>query len=60
MPWTAYSNWTEEDRRAVLTYLRHLAPVAHRIPDPVASASFMDPSAVEESYFNNDYGTPAK
>ncbi len=57
MPWAAYSNWTEEDRRAVLTYLRHLAPVAHRIPDPVASAPFMDPSAVEESYFNDDYGT---
>jgi hypothetical protein len=59
MPWTAYSNWTEEDRRAVLTYLRHLAPVPHRIPDPLASAAFMDPGAVEESYFNTDYGAVA-
>lgn len=56
MPWTAYSNWTEEDRRAVLAYLRHLPPVPHRIPDPLASAVFMDPNAVEESYFNTDHG----
>ena len=59
MPWAAYSNWTEEDRRAVLTYLRHLPPVAHRIPDPRPSAAFMDTAAVEESYFNQDYGAAA-
>jgi hypothetical protein len=59
MPWTAYSHWTEEDRRAVLTYLRHLPPVPHRIPDPLESAAFMGTGALEEIYFGKDYGAAA-
>jgi hypothetical protein len=38
MPWPGYSNWTDEDRRAVVVYLRHLTPVRHGIPDPVPGA----------------------
>jgi len=34
MPWPAFSNWTEEDRHAVVVYLRHIKGVRHRIPDP--------------------------
>lgn len=59
MPWAVYANWTEEDRRAVLTYLRHLPPVAHRIPAPLASAAFTDADAQQEDYFGIDYGAPA-
>jgi mono/diheme cytochrome c family protein len=33
MPWADFSNWSEEDRYAVIVYLRHLNPVWHRIPD---------------------------
>lgn len=56
MPWAALANWTEEDRRAVLVYLRHLEPVSHRIPDPLPTATFTDPLSREESYFGADYG----
>jgi mono/diheme cytochrome c family protein len=34
MPWPGYSSWTDEDVHAVLTYLRHIKPVRHAIPDP--------------------------
>jgi hypothetical protein len=59
MPWAVYSNWTEEDRRAVLTYLRHLPPVAHRIPAPLADTALTDAGAQQEDYFGRDYGAPA-
>ena len=49
MPWAWFSNWTEEDRRAVVVYLRQIAPVAHKIPPPTDAASVTyDPAAVEE------------
>jgi hypothetical protein len=49
MPWAWFSNWTEEDRRAVLTYLRQVPAVAHKIPAPTEAASVTyDPAAVEE------------
>ena len=35
MPWANFSNWTEEDRYAVLVYLRHLPPVRHQTPEPM-------------------------
>jgi hypothetical protein len=55
MPWTAFANWTEEDRRAVLAYLRAVKPVKHRIPDPVPSAPLTNRDAAEE-FYNLDYG----
>ena len=58
MPWTAYSHWTEEDRRAVLTYLRHLPPVPHRVPGALGSATFIGTGTLEEIYFGKDYGSP--
>jgi mono/diheme cytochrome c family protein len=33
MPWADFSHMTEEDRHAVVIFLRHLKPVRHRIPD---------------------------
>ena len=33
MPWGEFSNMTEEDRYAVVTYLRHLKSVYHKIPE---------------------------
>jgi hypothetical protein len=56
MPWNAFSNWTEEDRHAVLTYLRYIKAVAHRIPDPDRRATFDDPDALDH-FFNQDFGT---
>jgi cbb3-type cytochrome c oxidase subunit III len=34
MPWDLTSNWSEEDRRAMLAYLRRLPPVPGRVPKP--------------------------
>ena len=60
MPWPAYSNWTEEDRHAVVVYLRHTVPTAHRIPAPTTDAIFTDPAAFEEDYRGKDYATPTR
>ncbi|GEM_PF-2012981 len=39
MPWGEFSNLTEEDRYAVVTYLRMLKPVYHNIPDFAPSSA---------------------
>lgn len=56
MPWPALSNWSEEDRHAVVVYLRHLPPIAHRIPDPVPGNAVTIPGAIEQDYAGKDYG----
>jgi mono/diheme cytochrome c family protein len=56
MPWPAFSNWTEEDRHAVVVYLRHLKPIAHRIPDPAPGNAVTIPGAIEQDYVGRDYG----
>jgi hypothetical protein len=48
MPWAWFSNWTEEDRRAVLTYLRQIPAVSHKIPPPAEPSVTYDPAAIEE------------
>jgi hypothetical protein len=55
MPWAAYSNWTEEDRHAVLVYLRHLKPVYHKIPDDDTTTVEAEPGAIE-TYYGGDAG----
>ena len=35
MPWPAYSNMTDEDLKAVFAYLRQVAPVKNKVPDPL-------------------------
>ncbi len=60
MPWAAFSNWTDEDRHAVVVYLRHLNPVPHAIPDPAPPQAMDDPGAGEEDYGGKDYGSTPK
>ena len=60
MPWAAYSNWTEEDRHAVLVYLRHLKPVYHKIPDDDLNAVVSQSGAVEVAYGKDVAGHAAK
>jgi hypothetical protein len=50
MPWPYLSKLTEEDRYAVLVYLRHLTPVYHKIPDPLQGESPSDPNITETAY----------
>jgi mono/diheme cytochrome c family protein len=48
MPWPGFSNWTDEDLHAVITYLRHIKPVRHAIPDPgPGRADALVPGATE-------------
>ncbi len=56
MPWGAFSNLTEEDRFAILTYLRTLKPIRHAIPNPDPTVRLPDPDAAEVSYAGQDYG----
>ncbi|HEV3139651.1 MAG TPA: c-type cytochrome [Vicinamibacterales bacterium] len=56
MPWVSFSNWSEEDRYAVLVYLRHLPAVRHATPEPVAGNAVTIPGAVEQDYVGKDYG----
>lgn len=60
MPWAFISNWTEEDRYALLVYLRHLKPVHHPIADPDTSLGIDDPTAVEAFYGEDLGGHTAK
>jgi mono/diheme cytochrome c family protein len=32
MPWSAFSNWSDEDLRDVIAYLRQIKPIRHAIP----------------------------
>ena len=36
MPWDIFSHWSEEDRLAIIAYLRALPPVEGRVPGPRA------------------------
>jgi hypothetical protein len=54
MPWPAFSRWSEEDRHAVVVYLRTLKPIRHRIPQPLRDATLEDDGAAEAFYIFND------
>jgi mono/diheme cytochrome c family protein len=56
MPWAHFSNWTEEDRHAVVVYLRSLKPVNHAIPDPSFSPVELPDGAVERDFGAKNYG----
>jgi mono/diheme cytochrome c family protein len=60
MPWANFSNWTEEDRHAVVVFLRHVKPVRHAIPDPMLKRTPVTDGAMEEGYGGVDYGVREK
>ena len=60
MPWGATTHLSEEDRHAMVVYLRHLGPVRHQIPEPSALPGFSAPGVVEEAYAGRDYGSASK
>jgi hypothetical protein len=57
MPWASFSNWTEEDRHAVVVYLRHLKPVRHQIPNATTMPAQLESGILERDYAFKDYGT---
>jgi hypothetical protein len=57
MPWSAFSNWTDEDLHAVVVYLRHIPSIAHAIPPATPRrAEEIVPGAIEVA-FSLDAGT---
>jgi mono/diheme cytochrome c family protein len=56
MPWAGFSTLTEEDRHAVVVYLRHIPAIRHRIPDPSLQPAPLPPGAVEGVFGLKDYG----
>lgn len=56
MPWANFSQWTEEDRHAVVVYLRSLPAVTHRTPDPSFDEAPMPDGAIEGIFGLKDYG----
>jgi hypothetical protein len=56
MPWGNFSHLTEEDRHAVVVYLRNIPAVKHRIPDPSFAPAALPPGAVEGIFGLKDYG----
>jgi len=57
MPWANLSNLTEEDRHAVVVYLRHLTPLRHAIPDFDPKRQLTQVGTLERGYGGRDYGT---
>jgi mono/diheme cytochrome c family protein len=57
MPWADLSNLTEEDRHAIVVYLRHLPPLRHTIPNPDPERRLTTVGAIERGYGGRDYGT---
>src|SRR5262245_24221920 len=64
MPWAAFSNWTEEDRHAVVVYLRNIPAYHHQTPEPVPGKAVKTPGAFDDEHAWKDYGvgpvTPVK
>ena len=57
MPWAEFSNWTEEDRHAVVVYLRSLKPVRHATPEPGPPPE-LPSDIIQRDYGSRDYGSP--
>jgi hypothetical protein len=57
MPWPTLSRWSEEDRHAVVVYLRTIKAIRHRIPEPSRDGTIEDEGAAEAFYLFN-YGQP--
>jgi hypothetical protein len=56
MPWGVFANWSEEDRHAVVVYLRHLNAIRHQTPEPVFGNAMTVSGAFEEDRASKDYG----
>ncbi|HEY6212079.1 MAG TPA: c-type cytochrome [Vicinamibacterales bacterium] len=56
MPWWSFSHWSEEDRYAVVVYLRHLPAIRHATPEVVPGNAITFPGATEQDYASRDHG----
>lgn len=58
MPWANFSNWTEEDRHAVVVFLRHIPPVRNNIPEADLTPVKLEPGEISRDYGLKNYGIP--
>ncbi len=58
MPWTSFSHLSDEDRHAIVVFLRHLKPVHHVTPEPGPPLPRGD--ATEAVWAGEDYGGKGK
>jgi cytochrome c553 len=56
MPWASFSRWSEEDRYAVLVYLRNIPGIRHATPEMAPGNGITIPGALEQDYAGKDYG----
>jgi hypothetical protein len=56
MIWANLSHWSEDDRHAVVVYLRSIPAVRHKIPDPVLEPGSLPPGTIEGFQGFKDYG----
>jgi hypothetical protein len=59
MPWGAFANWSEEDRHAVVVYLRHLPAIRHQTPEAVLGNALAVSGTFEQDHAAKDYGIGA-
>ena len=57
MPWASFAAWSEEDRHAVVVYLRQLPAVRHATPEPVPGNTIAEPGVIEKDFGGKDYGS---
>ncbi len=55
MIWANFSHWTEEDRHAVVVYLRNMPAVRHKIPDAILQPASIPPDTIEGFQGFKDY-----
>ena len=54
IPWPVFSNWSHEDRYAVLTFLRHIPALPHKIPEAVLTPNALDPGIMQTDVAYHD------
>ena len=59
MPWGAFANWSEEDRHAVVVYLRHIPAIRSQTPEPVPGNGVKTAGAFDEEHAWKNYGVGA-
>lgn len=54
MPWPTFSNWTEEDRYAVVVFLRNVPAIKHYIPEATLTPGDIAPGLVQADFAYHD------
>jgi hypothetical protein len=53
MPWPAYAILSDADTDAIITYLRNIAPIEHKVPNAVTPGTRTDEKYVHFGVYYN-------